>query len=517
MTFLNIWDKLYHMEQQRVTEEKVFSYMQEHHMLQDHDKVIVGVSGGADSVCLLFVLLEYAKIGNLQLAVVHVNHGIRPEAGEDADYVEALCKEHKLPFYLTNTDVRKEALMQGCSEEEVGRNIRYRAFAEAAVDFGADKIAVAHNRNDCAETMLFHLFRGSDLKGLGSIRPVRGNIIRPILCLERTEIEEYLKQRSISYCQDATNAGDDYTRNRIRHHILPYVEDVIAKGSISHMARTAEVLSETEEYLEQQTFSAMNTCIKELCTGACICKYGNIQRTSDGGAPDALTLKVGTLCAFHSLLQKRMIYFIISALADSRKDISNTHVTDVLQLCQKEGNRQVCLPYGIVAERSYDQVIVQKKQKASTDKSEVRIWEPVYRAGDCRKILGCSAEEYLRRLCDFKGKEVGQNEYTKCFDYDKIEQSALVLRTRRTGDYLTLAGKDGAIIHKSLKDYMINEKIPRGERDHIPLLAVGNHVLWLVGYRISEYYKINANTKQVLQVQLKRKNCQGSETEDKNG
>ena len=205
-------------------EEKVFSYIREHHMLKPGDRVVAGISGGADSVCLLFVLLEWAKVCPLELAVVHVNHGIRKEAGEDAAYVKSLCEAHCLPFYLLEKDVRERAEQEKCSEEEAGRKTRYEAFEAVAKEIGADYIAVAHNSNDRSETMLFHLFRGSGIKGLGSIQPVRDNIIRPILCLERKEIEAYLEDRGITYCQDATNATDDYTRNRIRHHILPYAE-----------------------------------------------------------------------------------------------------------------------------------------------------------------------------------------------------------------------------------------------------------------------------------------------------
>lgn len=143
--------------------------------------------------------------------------------------------------------------MEKISEEEAGRRTRYEAFEKAAKEWGATKIAVAHNSNDRSETQLFHLFRGSGIRGLASILPVRDRIIRPLLCLERWEIEKFLQQRGIVYCKDATNEEDDYTRNRIRHHILPYAEQNIVKGCVAHMNQTAELLAETEDYLELQT------------------------------------------------------------------------------------------------------------------------------------------------------------------------------------------------------------------------------------------------------------------------
>ena len=204
--------------------------MDEHHMLTPGDRVVAGVSGGADSVCLLFVLLKIREEIPFSLHGVHVNHGIRKEAGEDAAYVEQLCSQFGLPFILVKENVRERAAAEKRSEEEMGRLVRYQAFESVMKSVGANKIAVAHNSNDQAETMLFHLFRGSGLSGLCGIRPVRDHIIRPILCLERKEIEQYLEERKIAYCKDATNEEDDYTRNRIRHHILPYAEQEIVTG-----------------------------------------------------------------------------------------------------------------------------------------------------------------------------------------------------------------------------------------------------------------------------------------------
>jgi len=181
--------------------EKVFRYIQKYQMIKEGDTIVAGISGGADSVCLLFVLTEIRKRIPFHLAVVHVNHGIRMEAKEDAEYVRLLCAKQKIPFYLKEADVKVYAKEQGLSEEEAGRIIRYRAFKEVLLkerDNEGGKIAVAHNSNDCAETMLFNLFRGTGLKGLIGIKPVKGNIIRPILCLERKEIEEYLVKNNIN-------------------------------------------------------------------------------------------------------------------------------------------------------------------------------------------------------------------------------------------------------------------------------------------------------------------------------
>ena len=441
-------------------------------MVQSGDKLILGVSGGADSVCLLFLLLEYRKHTTFEMAVVHVNHGLRGSAAaEDAHYVETLCVQWKIPFYPVQGDVRSLALAEKCSEEDAGRRLRYGAFRQAAEAFGGTKIAVAHNSNDRAETMLLHLFRGSGLRGLCGMEPVRENIIRPLLCLERQEIEAYLRERKILWCTDSTNGEDAYTRNRIRHHILPYAEQQISEKTVNHMCRTAELLSETEEYLRQQAEEAGRQCINE-------------NRID--------TVAFGEL---HPVIQKRVLLELMEKLSPTGKDIAAVHVQDVLTLFEREGNRSICLPFGIRFRRQYGEVIFEHEGENEQRKSLPKIH---------------FTEIFLKNR-----EEVPRNEYTKWFDYDKIKKSPVV-RFRQTGDYLTISDGKGNMIHKSLKEYMVTEKIPREERDKIPVLAEENHILWLIGYRISEYYKVDRNTKRVLQVKIIG-DCTDSRTEEKNG
>ena len=459
-------------------------------MLLPAERVVAGISGGEDSVCLLLMLSEWRRQYGLEMAVVHVNHGIRPEAGEDARFVRELCEKLEVPFFLRETDVRELALEQKRSEEEAGRNYRYQAFREIAREFGADKIAVAHNLNDRGETMLFHLFRGTGVKGLAGILPVRDGIIRPLLCVERQEIERYLAELGQDYCRDATNEEDAYTRNRIRHHILSYAEREIAPGCVRHMGRTAELLAETEGYMEQQTVEALERCVE-----------GGFP--SDG-AEASYIIDRQTFLTFHPAIQKRMLYLLIRSLSPGERDIARIHVEDIHSLFLREGNRHICLPFGIRGSREYGQIVLERGQ-----------W-----TGMERNLEGFQADFQIFSMGDLPRNEENslifpQNEYTKLFDYDKIKESP-ALRTRVQGDYLTIRDGQGRLCHKKLKDYMVTEKIPAAKREQIPVLAEGSHVLWLVGYRISEYYKVDENTKQVLQVQLML-DCGSSDTEEKNG
>lgn len=443
------------------TQQKVFSYMEKHHMIQPGDHLILGVSGGADSVCLLFLLLEYRKRMPVGLTVVHVNHGIRGEAAdEDAAFVRRLCEENDVPFRLVSVDVPAFAAREKCSEEDAGRRLRYRAFRETMEELGGNKIAVAHNAQDRAETMLLHLFRGSGLKGLCGIEPIRGSIIRPLLCLERDEIEDYLKDCGICWQNDHTNEEDEYTRNRIRHHILPLAESEASTRVVSHMCQTADILSETEDYLRQQTDAALRGCVTRR--------------------KERLEISADDFLKYHPALRKRILLRILEEISPTGKDISALHVGDALALLEKEGNRSIDLPYDICVRREYGLVFIYRKGKMEQ-----------------RELPELDYSEIFL----INGEEVPKNKYTKWFDYAKMKESP-TLRFRQTGDYLTLSDGKGGIIHKSLKDYMVTEKIPRELRDRIPVLAEGSHVIWLIGYRISEYYKVDSNTKHVLQVRL---------------
>jgi tRNA(Ile)-lysidine synthase len=461
------------MEKYKLIEEKVFSFIEKHHIFESGDKVVLGVSGGADSVCLLFMIYELAKRKDLSLYVVHVNHGIRQDAGEDAGYVESLCKTMDIPFYLVEKNIAEMAKEKHCSEEEMGRIVRYEAFAEAADENGAEKIAVAHNMNDKSETMLFNLFRGTGIRGLGSIRPVRERIVRPLLCLERWEIEEYLHERNIRYCTDSTNEKDDYTRNRIRHHILPYAEQEIAEGSIRHIANTSMELGEIDDYLTLQTDKL---------------KKDGVKITENG-----YILDISMIETHHSVIVKRLIHGLLLELSPHGKDITGTHVTDVQGLLSKKGNYSLCLPFGIRARKEYGKIYLYR-QSDNEECSDTDI-EDAY---DKKYVLKYDILPYNEDN-PVNPAEVPQNKYTKWFDYDKIEQ-ALVFRTRQQGDFISVADRDAGEAHKSLKKFFIDEKIPASDRDRIMLLADGSHIIWIIGYRISEHYKVTEKTRHVLQV-----------------
>ncbi len=453
---------------------KVLEYVKKYHMIEPGDTIAAGISGGADSVCLLFMLLEIRSKIPFSLRVCHVNHGIRADASGDACYVKELCEKQEIPFFLVEEDIRQRAAEHGRSEEEEGRIVRYEAF-EKTLEGRKGKIAVAHNSNDRAETMLFHLFRGTGLKGMSGIPPINGKIIRPLLCLERSEIEDWLKDKNIPFCHDSTNDLDDYTRNRIRHHILPYAEKEICRGTIAHMSQAADQLLAAEDYLRRQTEAAMERCLQT------------------DAAPRKILIHIPAFFGEDEYLRSRILLNAMALVSGSKKDITSAHIKSLEAFLRGTGSGEIHLPYGLVVYRKYDLGMIQKRSSqnpASPEPEEIRISLP------SRLLLPSLGKAEFTVFPRDYSQIIPRKTYTKWFDYDKIA-SVVSFRTKRPGDYLTIDRNMG---RKSLQDYFVNEKVPRQERANIYFLAEDSHVIWIPGFRISEYYKVDENTSTILQI-----------------
>lgn len=467
---------------------RVKEYINQYKMIEEGDRVAIAVSGGADSVCLLYMLSEIGKGIDINLLVIHINHGIRGEEAKlDEEYVENVANALKLEYICFHKDVPAIARTENLSEEEAGRNVRYQSFFRVALDKQCNKIAIAHNKNDIAETVLFNLFRGSGIKGLSGILPVSDRIyknksyriIRPLLCLEREEIELYLSNKNISYQIDKTNLGYDYSRNKIRNHILSYAKDEINSNAVSHIVRASLQLQEIDKYIE-------------LLADA---KYNEIVKEDEKGA---LYFDIGEFSELDIVIQKEVIRRAMMKLAGRLKDIEAKHVDQILSLMNKQVGKMVDLPYEMIAFKEYSSIKLYKGEYSNKDSAPI---SPVtinipgqYYCQNINMILDVSIIRYN------KNETVPKNGCIKWFDYDKIENT-IVLRTRVKGDYIEINDSAG---RKKLKDYYIDQKIPRDERDLKLLIADGSHVMWVIGQgdRVSEKYKVNDNTTNILLMKL---------------
>ena len=480
--------------------KNVVEYMQKHHMLENGDTVIVGVSGGADSVCLLSVLSKLRADMNLKVIVAHVNHMFRETAVRDEEFVQQLCKRLDIPCEVKREDVASFAKEQGLSFEEAGRNVRYAFFEELLEIYDGDKIAIAHNKGDCAETMLFHLFRGSSLKGLGGIRPVNGVVIRPLLDMTRQEIEAYLNANQICWQTDETNASVEYARNYIRHEIMPLAEKLYA-GAEERIADAAADLRDAEAYLEYKTQEAY-------------LQYCNLQ---DGG----VLIQDKIVPEEHTTIVSRVLYQAIAVIGGTVRDIGKVHVQEVMNLFGLQSGRMISLPAGMVAYRIAEGIFI-RRESGGDDCAISRRADNSFFANTPQTALGTGvsvallSKEELERgeeisfslhnlghvrarlLLNYELKNIPQKTYTKWFDYDKITKCP-IFRKRMEGDFLTVNDEGG---RKKLKEYFIQEKIPVYKRDETWILADDNHVMWIPGYRISSFYKITEETKRVLEITI---------------
>ena len=457
--------------------KKVRDYMREHEMTAPGDAVIVALSGGADSVCLLTVLKQLATPEFL-LRAVHVHHGIRgAEADRDEAFAQKLCESLSVPLCVAYCHVPAYAAEHGLSEEEAGRILRYQVLEKEAGKWEQElpagsrvKIALAHHRDDNAETILHHLLRGSGLTGLAGIRPVQGRRIRPLLCVGREEIRAYLEAGHISWCEDSTNQSPDYTRNRIRSQVLPLLKTAVNEQAEEHILQAGQIIGQADAYLRQQA--------EEIWQEA-VC----------GREEDLAAIPLTAFARQPEILKTYLIRHMLDQLHPGWKDLGSRHFTAIAELAGKPVGSRLDLPGGLIARTGYETLeIVRKTKREVSVKTE---------SGADGEIHGRQTvpELHMTVFSRQKDQEIPKNQYTKWFDYDKIK-GTLSVRTRRTGDYLILPSGGS----KTIARYMIDEKIPKEKREQILLLAEGSHVLWVVGFRISEYYKIEEHTENILQV-----------------
>lgn len=474
--------------------KKIEAYVNKYRMLEQSDRVIAGVSGGADSVCLLFVLLELKKTIGFDLIAVHVNHQIRGEAADqDEQYVESLCATYEIPYEAYHRNVELIAKNRKQSMEEAGRNVRREAFCQTFEEKQGTKIALAHHKNDNAETLLLNLARGSGLKGLGGMAPVSGVYIRPLLCVGRNEIELYLHRMGILYCSDESNKSDEYTRNRIRNHVIPFLEHKVNAKAVTHMSDAMEKLRELQEYLDEQVDQYFALC---MCDGVNKSTGNNVSGQSTVIEKEKLEQVPGRI---RPLVIQKILY----TLSGQRKDIEGQHIEAVADLADKQVGKQIDLPYQMVAVRCYEGIRFQKRGSmevvvADANGLPVNLLERnIFEAnGVIIRWRICPAVEFDKK--NQKNDKTTEKIYTKRFDYDIIKDT-VQLRTRQPGDYLVIDDKGS---RQKLKSYFINEKIPREERDSIMLLAEGNHILWVIGYRMSSAYQVSKHTNEILEIQI---------------
>lgn len=466
--------------------EKVKHYCKEHNIVKQDGRVVIGISGGPDSVCLLDILHRMKEENHLFLCAVHIHHGLRGEkADQDEAFTRELCKRYDIPYYCFQEEVEQRAKEQKISIEEAGRLCRYERMEQVRQETHSDSIAVAHHGNDQAETVLFHLVRGSGLTGLVGMKPVRDRIIRPLLCSTKQEILSYLEKRNLSYRMDETNEQLIYARNQIRNTWIPLMEQM-NEGAVTHICQTASLVNLATSYIKQQ--------VHESFQKSCM------EKTSKH-----LVLSVDCIKGQHPYLQLEVLKYVIGQMI-GQQDVGFTHMEAVQMLLKSETGKQVTLPEKLIVKKEYNVLRFIKGEECQSETLEYDYELAVPSHQVIQEIEGKlilnikQAQELWGEQHNFN-EIISKDPYKKMFDYDKIK-GRLHIRTRRSQDKIKIGMNTG---HKSLKRFFIDEKIPRQQRGQIPILADEEGILWVLGYRIGSEYKVECTTKRVLIVEYVRK------------
>ena len=492
--------------------KKIYKYISEYKMLDDCHNLVVGLSGGADSVCLLSVLSmivhDYIEeIGHgIHITAVHVNHGIRgEEALRDEAFAKRIADSMGIELVCFNLEIPKMAKQEGISQESAGRIARYRCFRQVAADRGMTdyRIAVAHHMDDQAETVLMHIIRGSGMAGLNGMRAVSGDIIRPLLCVTREEILSYLKDNGLSYVTDSTNLDNEYTRNMVRNCLIPSMEKLNPqlKTALNNLAKDS---SECWDYVQRQVDEAARRYLVKGDGIARIC-FAAVGCDETGCEP---------VCEPECELDCELVILrelIKRAYCHVHGDIVNLyrcHIDAVCGLKDCNTGKRVNLPGQITAVRNHEGILIcsdgyladmARKQTARAQYVEIPLVDSNQGCVELPEGVYGGFTTVKWRVLD--KKEFGNfenNDYTKYFDYDIIKNN-LVFRFRKTGDRCRI---DKYGHEKRLKQELIDRKIPVSMRDTVLLLASDQKVYWAVGVRRFEEFYVTDKTDRILEISV---------------
>jgi tRNA(Ile)-lysidine synthase len=455
--------------------ERIKAHIQRYNLLTKGDKVVVACSGGPDSLALLYILSELRPDYQLELAVAHVNHMFRIESKEEAIFVGRVAGQLGVAYYQAEINVPEYIEKTGLSAEEAARIVRYRFLYQVAEEWQANKIATGHHRDDQAETVLLHLLRGSGGKGLGAMKRVNGTLIRPLLSVSRREIEEYCRLANLHPCEDKSNQNLNFLRNRIRLELIPHLEDQYNSALRSSLCRTAEIIGDEHDFICRSAQEAWKIVGKEQ--------------------PDRLYIDGGELAKYHISVQRQIFRLAIEKKQGHLKGISFLHVENLIEMALRGSVGSILpLPGGLMAQKDYSSVELvfggQSEAKTNIPLPELML-----------NIPGSTLLPQLDAVIIARFSEVPVGTLSPeqaVFDWNELEEP-LVVRTRQKGDRFNPLGIKGS---KKLKEFFIDSKIPRCQRDNIPLICDQRGIVWAAGYRQSERGKATAETSRFLQLTL---------------
>jgi len=496
---------------QPILEQRVLHFIQEHHLVSSQDKLLVAVSGGQDSVCLLHILVKLMEELDIRLHVAHLNHQLRgAEAEADAGYVSELAHQLGIPATIEQRDVKSYQARAHISLEEAAREVRYAFLAQVARSIGADRVAVGHTVDDHIETILMHLIRGTGTRGLCGLQPkqIRNSltIIRPLLAVSRQETADYCHHYQLAPRVDASNLSLSPLRNRIRLQLLPLLQSY-NPGVAEALLRTARIASDDLAFLDRETGQLWGEVAQEL--------------------ENTIILDKERFLGLPSALKRHLLRASIEKLLGNLKDIETRHIEEIMNALTKPAGKRLSLPGGLIFSIEYDKYLIGADSAALSPfpslgaEFQLKIPGETLLPGWCieasiinRELMpeevvkgkpegALAPSETTIPLPLDKGKGIKgigliNNLFTAHFDLDKTGDK-LTVRPRQPGDRFQPLGMSQP---KKLGEFMIDAKIPSAWRQRIPIVCSPNHILWVVGWRIDERVKVTDNTKQVLRLKF---------------
>src|SRR3990172_2243910 len=461
--------------------QKVRGTFARYHMLKQGDTVLVGVSAGPDSVCLLYLLKELQQEYSLSLHIAHLHHGFRgSEADEDVRFVRAIGKCLGIPVYAEHADIPAYLKKTGLSKQAGARKVRYEFFSKAAEETGAGRIALGHTADDQVETLLMRLLKGAGPHGLSGIPPVRDKIIRPLIELTREEVIGFLSEKGIRYRIDSSNLSKVYLRNKIRLDLLPYLAKEYNPNIMDTLMRNLTILRDEDTFLDE----SIQRLYPEMI----------ISRTEE-----SIVLDAARLASLVPPVQRRILRHAVESIAGEEAGaLSFRHIEDSLALLEKDKTGEVHLPHDLRVRREGETLGVFLRPRTIhtppyTYDIAIPGDTPIPEAGMTISAVILDGPSYDKGDKGFEGKD----RYRAYFDMDKFSLP-LVVRSRRAGDHFYPRGMGGK--RKKIKEYFIDLKILRKDREIIPVLASAEDILWIVGHRTDERFKVTPAAEKILQV-----------------
>jgi tRNA(Ile)-lysidine synthase len=466
-------------------EDKVLDFINRHSLLYPGEKVIIGVSGGADSVCLLHILHRLQDKLSIELHVAHLDHTLRgKDSAADASFVSRLARKLKISATIESADVKKYSKDRKLSTEEASRELRYQFFARVIAEQDAGCVTVAHSRNDNVETILLHLLRGTGIAGLRGLQPksvlqigeerLRINVVRPLLLFSRSDIEKYCLDNGLKPRTDASNVSVNYTRNRIRHELIPLLRTYNTRIDDA-LLRLSAIAGEEMNFLEEQTAHIWAELAEEEGSG--------------------ISLDVAKLGLLPGVLQNQVLRWAIKFVSGDTRDIEAEHIEAMSRFLKKPAGKMLALPHGVRVHRGYNRLVV------SLDENAPSPFPPIEEEYSLQ-VPGETVFPGWRVRSKITASQPPKFEqgFSAVFDLSKCRQP-LTVRRYKSGDIFQPLGMKGK---KSVLRFMSDSRVPGPWRSSIPLVCSGDKVIWVVGWRMDESVKIKASTSRILKLKFER-------------